>query len=245
MIYTTIKSITDGVKWIKEAATSSEFSDAIHAICTYMKQQQMDPDNWQHLTELAYYQVNEYSQRETLKNMAQAQKRVTQYLETILAKQCEKDSLLYQVLEHFYDYLDAMRNRQPHQKAGIAKEVYDQMIIENEYDIQFLLYAYLKPLFPQIRDEVSEDAGYKTVRPDFIIDEDHMIEVKCTRKNMTEKQLLEQIEADITHYDYKNIYFYIYDKDHIIDNASAFKKYLQKQYGNKMVYVSIEQPRKL
>lgn len=108
-----------------------------------------------------------------------------------------------------------------------------------------LLYAYLKPLFPQIRDEVSEDAGYKTVRPDFIIDEYHMIEVKCTRKNMTEKQLLEQIEADITHYDYKNIYFYIYDKDHIIDNASAFKKYLQKQYGNKMVYVSIEQPKKL
>lgn len=37
MIHTMIKSMADGVKYIKEAATSNEFADAIHAICTYMK----------------------------------------------------------------------------------------------------------------------------------------------------------------------------------------------------------------
>ena len=46
----------------------------IDVIFTYMKQLQMDVDSLQHLTELAYFQINEYSQTETLKNMAEAKR---------------------------------------------------------------------------------------------------------------------------------------------------------------------------
>lgn len=42
-------------------------------------------------------------------------------------------------------------------------------MIQNEYDLQHLLYAALKPLYPGIRKEVSKDSGIGTVREDIFI----------------------------------------------------------------------------
>lgn len=74
--------------------------------------------------------------------------------------------------------------------------------------MQHLLYAALKPLYPGIRKEVSKDSGIGTVREDiFIPDLDVVLEAKCTRDSMTLKKLIEEIEADIVHYQEKNIFF--------------------------------------
>ncbi len=62
---------------------------------------------------------------------------------------------------------------------------------------------------------------------------------------MAVKQLSEQIAADIIHYSFKNIYFFIYDKCKIIDNISAFKKTYEKSIGDKKVYVIVHQPKNL
>ena len=59
------------------------------------------------------------------------------------------------------------------------------------------------------RPEVSEDTGYGTVRTDIQLDPGNIIEVKCTRKGMALKKLVEEIEADMVHYSAGSIYFFI------------------------------------
>lgn len=56
------------------------------------------------------------------------------------------------------------------------------MKIKNEYDVQHLLYACIKLLYPMARIEVNEDTGYGTVRTDIFLDSERVIEIKCTRK---------------------------------------------------------------
>ena len=116
-------------------------------------------------------------------------------------------SLIEDVLENFYMFLEALKERNPHKNAGIKKEILDKINIENEYDIQFLLYAYLRPLYKGIRQEVSQDTGNETVRADLLIGENVCIEVKYSRKKMTEKKLSEEIKADMVHYNQHDIFF--------------------------------------
>ena len=44
-----------------------------------------------------------------------------------------------------------------------------------------------------------------------------------TRKNMTEKQLTEELGSDAFHYKTQNLYLFIYDKEDIIKNSEAYK----------------------
>ena len=74
------------------------------------------------------------------------------------------------------------------------------------------------------RAEVSEDTGYNTVRVDIALDAKNVIEVKCTRKGMVQKKLIEEIEADMVHYSAECIYFFIYDKLKIIENPQNFRE---------------------
>ena len=70
------------------------------------------------------------------------------------------------------------------------------------------MYAVLKPIYPDIRKEVSEDSGVGTVRADLKIPcLEVSIEAKCTRENMSLKKLTEEIEADIVHYKDSNYCF--------------------------------------
>ena len=119
-------------------------------------------------------------------------------------------------------------------------------MIQNEYDLQHLLYAALKPLYPGIRKEVSKDSGIGTVREDiFIPDLDVVLEAKCTRDSMTLKKLIEEIEADIVHYQEKNIFFYVYDKKKIIKETKNLNVYFNKQFDRKTVKLFVLQPVKL
>ena len=95
------------------------------------------------------------------------------------------------------------------------------------------------------RIEVSEDSGYGTVRTDIFIDTEHVIEVKCTRKNMKLKKLVEEIEADMVHYGAENIYFLIYDKEKIIENPMVFKKTYEEKIKGKNIHIIIQQPKLL
>ena len=106
-----------------------------------------------------------------------------------------------------------------------------------------MLYAYLKPLYPMARAEVNEDTGYGTVRSDILLDSKNTIEVKCTRKGMVLKKLVEEIEADMVHYSAKNIYFFIYDKEKLIDNPCNFKSIYEEKMKDKHIYIIIHQPK--
>lgn len=154
-------------------------------------------------------------------------------------------SLIEDVLENFYMFLEALKERNPHKNAGIKKEILDQINIENEYDIQFLLYAYLRPLYKGIRQEVSQDTGNETVRTDILIGEDICIEAKYSREKMTEKKLSEEIKADMVHYNQRDIYFFIYDKNKIIKSMESFKNTYESKLSDKKIHIIIHQPKYL
>ena len=149
-------------------------------------------------------------------------------------------------LENFYLFLEALTEYLPDKRATIRYENLKKIMIQNEYDLQHLLYAALKPLYPGIRKEVSKDSGIGTVREDiFIPDLDVVLEAKCTRDSMTLKKLIEEIEADIVHYQEKNIFFYVYDKKKIIKETKNFNVYFNKQFDRKTVKLFVLQPVKL
>lgn len=57
------------------------------------------------------------------------------------------------------------------------------------------------------------------------------------------KKIIEEIEADMVHYSEKNICFFIYDKEKIIENAFRFKKTYEEKMKDKHIHVIIHQPK--
>jgi len=115
--------------------------------------------------------------------------------------------------------------------------------IENEYDVQRLMYPVIRSIFADARLEETQDSGHHMVRKDIVIDsQDIVVELKCSGKAVTERRISEEIAADIVHYGNKHILFYIYDKEDVIKNAVDFQKsYESKQIGNKQIAVRIWQ----
>ena len=174
--------------------------------------------------------------------MNAAAKRVIEYLEEIMTGSPADDQLLT-VLDNYYLFLESLLERSPHKRGSIQKEQLSGLKIQNEYDVQHLLYAYLQPLYPLARAEVSEDTGYGTVRTDIFLDSEHVIEVKCTRNSMKLKKLTEEIEADMVHYNAEHIYFFIYDKEKIIENPRLFRNTYENKVKGKQIHIVIHQPK--
>lgn len=123
---------------------------------------------------------------------------------------------------------------------------YGKITIENEYDLQHIMLAAIRLLYPKAREEVYDDIGYGSVRYDIVIDEiDTIIELKCTRDNQTERALLGELGEDAYFYNHSNIIMYIYDKRCIIKNISNFKNALENKSANANLKVFVEQTKKL
>lgn len=237
-----IGSVQHAIEKLEGAQDNQEFQSAISILMEHMKKIGMESQYLINLEKRAYYLPNEYSDKDTKTRMLEAKKRVIQYIDEIMSVD-EKSGLLQDVLKNFYLFLENLIERKPHKKGGIHTEQLESLRIKNEYDIQHFLYAYLKPLYPLARNEVNEDTGYNTVRTDIWIDSENTIEVKCTRKGMVWKKLVEEIEADMVHYSARNIYFFIYDKEKIIENPVIFKKTYEEKMIGKQIHIIIHQPK--
>lgn len=237
-----INSMQDALERIKNVSDNDAFKWMVRDLRTYLKNLGMDFQAFIELERRAYYLPNEYSQKDTKEKMEEAKNRVMEYLIGIMDHGTD-EKLLIQVLENFYLFLENLLEREPHKRGGIQKSQLKYLKIKNEYDVQHLLYAYLKPLYPSARLEVNEDTGYGTVRGDIFPDSDHVIEVKCTRNGMALKKLVEEIEADMVHYSAKNVYFFIYDKEKIIENPFNFKKTYEEKIKDKQIHIIIHQPK--
>lgn len=131
--------------------------------------------------------------------------------------------VIRRILQNFYKHIQVMYQEEVHGNGTIKKKDLDAIQIGNEYDVQRILYSLIRPIFPMARVEVSDDAGYKSIRYDIKIDEYNIvIEVKCTRKSMTERNLTEELGSDAFHYNADYVFFFIYDKENIIKNIDAF-----------------------
>lgn len=248
-MFNTISTLQQCVDKIEKTSNDIEFQNAISAFVDYLQKHSFECEYWKKLEQLAFYQKNEFSEYENNKNLNDAKRRVLEFIQKDIVDgqnnaeftDNEKVKIVCKMTENFHEYIKALRKRTPHQKAGIKKEVYEGIDIVNEYDLQHIMYAYLKPVFLEIRDEVPEDSGYAGIRLDFKIDENIVLETKCTRASMSEKELIEQIAADISLYKHKNIIIYVYDKAGIVKNIHSFKKNFSSLDGVKKVFVYVAQ----
>lgn len=228
---------------LQMAENKYAFSQEVENLRKLLVQLGVSKESLLTLEQRAYYPINNYSDRDTKEKMQLAKKRVLAYMDELMGEGDEKGQVLESILKNFYFFLEALLEREPHKKGGIQKAQLENLKITNEYDIQHLLYAYLKPLYPAVRAEVSEDTGYHSVRVDIAVSTDCVIEVKCTRKGMKINKLLEEIEADMVHYHAQEIYFFIYDKEKIIENPIAFQDSMKGKIQGKEIHIIIHQPK--
>ena len=122
-MFSHIESFVDGIQRIKNSKDDREFLRSINLISDYMKKQQMSPECWQRLDRLSFYEICE-SELDTEKNNALAKEKVVDYIRMLMQ---ESDGTLFieDILKNFYMFLEALKERTPHKKAGITKEILD------------------------------------------------------------------------------------------------------------------------
>ena len=216
-----------------------------------LKQEKISKEILHEIQVKMQYTANEFSKEETRKNIMRAVKDTICFLEETdmdIETEVSKEAgimLVDQILNNFYLYYRAMYQNPMHKKATLTMDDLKKIQIGNEYDLQRMLYSLLLPVFPIIRQEVDSDNGYGGMRADLYLKEyDLVIETKCTRGNMNEKKLAEELGADGFIYQADIIFFFIYDKNNIIKNPEAFKAAFareQKKDG-KTIKVIILQP---
>ncbi|MDO4328772.1 MAG: hypothetical protein Q4C66_05500 [Lachnospiraceae bacterium] len=160
----------------------------------------------------------------------------------------QETDALERVICNFDLFLQNMFRTKPENKATLQQELLDQVTIQNEYDVQHIMYAVIKALYPSARREVSQDTGYGTVRYDIVIEEiDTVIEIKCTRKDHSEAKLYRELGEDGYFYRCSRLIIYIYDKQKIIHDVGNFRKSLSRttKTAGKEVHVYVEQTRNL
>ncbi len=176
-------------------------------------------------------------------------------------KKCVNDTILYlqeeveerisadaleSIIDNFGLYLYNMFSIAPHKKASLKEETLKQITIQNEYDVQHIMYAVIKSLYPSARREVCDDVGYVSDRYDICIEElDTIIEIKCTRKDHSEKKLLRELGEDAFWYKCSKLIMYIYDKNSIITDVNNFVKALERTEAGKEIKVFVEQTKEL
>lgn len=239
------------IKYIEELQqinTVEEYETCMQSLYQMLHREGCTADIIHTIRNRGRYTINKFSDDSTRESMMKSKERLVFYLESILYniqgdQMIWRQECLREYLHHFYLFLEAFREGEPHKKATLDIDGLQNVQIKNEYDLQHILYAVLKPLCIDARVEVSEDTGFGMVRSDIKIPSlDTIIETKCTRGKMSLKKLTEEIEADIVHYQAKFIYFYIYDKEKIVKNKQAFEETFHKKFDGKTVEAIVLQP---
>lgn len=240
-----LKSYMNELKLIE---TVEEYEAFVHRLIRNLQQEKYDSVMIQSIRNKGMYMTNEFSDIATKKNMLRAKENLLFYLESVLFENQENvskfsDGHLEKYLSNFYLFLEAFKEMIPDKRASLTANDLQKIRIENEYDLQHLLYAVLRPLYGDIRKEVTEDSGVGAIRSDLKIPSlNAVIEAKCSRRSMNLKMLTEQIEADIVHYKAQSIYFYVYDKEKIIKDRAAFETHFNRSFDGKRIRVIILQP---
>ena len=103
----------------------------------------------------------------------------------------------------------------------------------NEYDVQDLLHALLRPWVSDIRpEEFTPSYAGSSTRMDFLLPAYSLvIETKIVRDRAHAKRVGDELIIDIEHYrrhpDCRALWCVVYDPDHLISNAEGLKTDLQ------------------
>lgn len=119
------------------------------------------------------------------------------------------------------------------------------LLIEDEYDVQYLFAALLETRFEDIRlEEWGQSYAGKATRVDFFLkNESVLFETKMTRDGLTDGKLGEELIIDINHYkqrsDCKALVCFVYDPNHRLKNPRGLENDLSKQHDHLSVKVII------
>lgn len=122
--------------------------------------------------------------------------------------------------------------------------------IEDEYDVQDLLHALLKIHFDDIRaEEWTPSYAGGSSRMDFLLkNEQIVVEVKKTRKNLSDREVGEQLLIDIAkysrHQDCKILVCFIYDPEARIGNLTGLENDLNEMSTDSLLVVTRIEPKK-
>lgn len=106
---------------------------------------------------------------------------------------------------------------------------------DNEYDVQDLLHALLRPWIRDIRpEEYTPSFAGSSARIDFVLAKhDVVIEVKYVRNQTHAKRVGEELISDIAHYKVhpqcKQLWIVVYDPGQLISNPDGLASDLEKQ----------------
>ncbi len=103
------------------------------------------------------------------------------------------------------------------------------IIINDEYDMQYLFHALLKLHFNDVRaEEWTPSYAGRASRADYFLKEERiLVELKKTRDGLAEKELGEQLIIDIARYknlsDCSTLVCFVYDPEHRINNPRGLE----------------------
>ena len=239
------KLIAEYVEKIRKIDNVSQYDEIISTLNRKLEEMDYPKEFCELVKEKQRYLKNRFSEEANKEKMLVAKDKLLKCLTDYLYEKNEHDAkdTLIKYLTGFYMFMEALSEREPDKRATLTHDMLQNMKIENEYDLQHLLYAVLKPLYPDIRKEVAEDSGVGTVRIDLKIPSLYSaVETKCTREKMNLKKLTEEIEADIVHYSERHIIFLVYDKWKIIKDKVTYEDYFNRLFDGKEVKIIIHQP---
>ena len=105
----------------------------------------------------------------------------------------------------------------------------DQLRFTNEYDVQDLLHALLRPWVQDVRpEEYTPSYAGKSTRMDFLLPAHELvIETKCVRDRQHAKSVGDELLLDIAHYAAhpvcKKLWCVVYDPEHFLTNPQGLK----------------------
>jgi hypothetical protein len=171
-------------------------------------------------------------------------KKLIHRIQKIIGKEFEEDNAikkLENIFSSFHSFVHQLKKR---------RKGREPLIVNDEYDVQYLLSALLEMFFKDVRSEDTTPIVAGAHRKiDFLLKLEQIgIEVKMINENLTTKKLGEQLHDDIaaykTHPDCKTLVFFIYDPDGRIHNPKGFEDDIANNSTDEfkiLVYISPKQ----
>lgn len=137
---------------------------------------------------------------------------------------------------HFHQAVRQMRNRHDNRST---------IDVNDEYDVQDLLHAFLRLHFDDVRaEEWTPSYAGSASRMDFLLKKEKVvIEVKKTRKNLGAKEVGEQLMIDIERYtahpDCETLICFVYDPEGRVANPVGIENDLNRDTDNLKVITII------
>lgn len=171
---------------------------------------------------LSHIEDTLFAAEETLRQLANATREATGqqqevYATTVSPQPIEK---VQEIANRFPAVVAQMKNRRKPRKP---------IIVEDEYDVQYLFQGLLAASFLDIRPEepTPSVAGGSGRADTFLKPERIVVEYKCTRSGLGAKELRKQIADDFLLYgrqaECDRLFVFIYDAHHCISNPKGFE----------------------